>query len=146
VNPPDLRVATIGRLKEVFRQKATGASMSRKALSFYLKAASAARFELHPSLMPRERQRPRKAALHAWNDPQAAGSVVLEERLLGAGGSLTLRLEGQPFSRLTGTELELATAAALLLKTSHKAADRVSAIPRRMPMSEKREFSARLRS
>ena len=139
VNPKDLRGATIGRLKELFRQKATGSSMSRKALSFYLKAATAARLELHPSLMPRERQRSRKAAPDSSYVPEAPASepLVLEERLLGAGGSLTLRLEGQPFNRLTGTELELATALALLFKRGEKPADGVAVIPRRLPVSAK---------
>ena len=141
VNPAELRGATLGRLKELFRRNATGSSMSRKALSFYLKAATVARFELHASLMPRERQRPRKATQRRSQDAEgpAVESLVLGERLLEAGGSLTLRLEGQPFSLLTSAELELATGATLVLKqTGREATAGVSSIPRRAPASEKR--------
>ena len=140
VTPEALRDATMDRLKRTFGQRAAGKAISRKALSFYLKAAYMAGFELHALLLPRQRQRPRKNAPQSL--PQLVEQVAKEESVLAAlaleaGGSLSLRLEGQQFSRLTSAELERATSAALLLKTDRKPVASVPPVPRRMPVSTK---------
>jgi|HubBroStandDraft_1064217.scaffolds.fasta_scaffold118433_2 hypothetical protein len=128
VIPETLRATTMDRLKRTFRQRAGGDAISRKALSFYLKAAFMAGFELHPLLLPRQRRQRRKdpppVAPHLVVQPPTEETVLGTLKLEGRG-SLTLRLEGQRFSDLTGPELKRATAAALLLKADQQPTGRM---------------------
>jgi hypothetical protein len=132
VTPETLRRMTMAQLKKIFRQHAGGDSISRKAVSFYLKAAFTAGFELYPVLLPRQPQQRRKEPPHVA--PQLVDQSTRDESVLGtlkleAGGSLTLRLEGQPFSNLTSPELERVTAVALLLKADRQVPGRIPARP-----------------
>jgi hypothetical protein len=83
----------------------------QKSLSFYLKAAEAAKIELSQSLAPRKR-----VGRPVGGDAEESSLVIAACRLRG-GGSLQLVLNGESLENLAPDELELATAAALLLKS-----------------------------
>ncbi len=117
VKVQDLQTMPLHRLKKIFREQMQGTtSMWRKALSFYLKAAAEAHLKLHPRLEPRAPRGRRVRAEPARNDATPHPIFPIATVLLEAGGTVQLVLTHQSFDQLTPSELQLVSAAALLLK------------------------------
>ena len=106
-----LRTTTRDRLQQAFKRQHPTGTLWQKSLSFYLKAAEAAKIELSPSLAPRKRVR------RSEGGGADESSLVIAACGLRCGGSLQLLLRGESLESLAPDELELATAAALLLKS-----------------------------
>jgi hypothetical protein len=98
-------------LQQAFKRQHPTGTLWQKSLSFYLKAAEAAKIELSPSLAPRKRVR------RSEGGGADESSLVIAACGLRGGGSLQLLLRGESLESLAPDELELATAAALLLKS-----------------------------